>query len=269
MGCGSSTTNDNDDFHSPVSYFNKIGVEKFDVIFEYKGKKIVDKIENFRQTLIENMYDLMIHSGACCYYTQLPRFEDCTCGVEYKLSADCNGNIISTNFRFSEEKNLFEIDESKISDEGIQLLQVLNNYVQGLINQDNSRYKILEELDQLKKIIEEEQKKEINCPRKIKNKISSNLAYIERLKKFICSLDNCQKIYIRRAKDTKIRLQEFRRHINGEGLRAIQSRFTKANEIYWNSCLPEFRFGNDPDVGLEKWEKKKKDYEEAKDKAKK
>jgi hypothetical protein len=269
MGCGSSNTKDNEDFYIPLSYFYDIGVENLDAFFENKGEKIIDKIENFRQTLIENMYDLMIHSGACCYYTQLPRFEDCTCGIEYKLSADSNGNIISTNFKYNEEKNLFEIDHSKISDEGIQLVEVLNIYVQGLIGLDNARYKIVEELEQLKKTVDEELKKQVKHARKINNKISLNISYIEKLKKLICNLDECRKKYLRRAKDTKIRIHEFRRHINGEGLRAIQSYTSKAHEIYWNSCLPEFRFGVDPDAGFEKWQKKKKEYEDSKSLTKK
>jgi hypothetical protein len=263
MGCGSSNTKDYEDFYISLSYFHNVGLENFDALFENKGKKIIDKIENFRQTLIENMYDLMIQSGACCYYTQLPRFEDCTCGIEYKLSADSNGNIISTNFKYNEEKNLFEIDHSKISDEGVQLIEVLNIYVKGLISLDNTRYKILEDLEQLKKTVEDYQKQE-KYSRKINNQIYSNISFIEKLKKLICNLDECRKKYLRRAKDTKIRIYEFRKHINGEGLRAIQSYTSKAHEIYWNSCIPEFRFGVDPDVGFEKWQKKKKEYDEAK-----
>jgi hypothetical protein len=261
MGCGGSTTADNNDFKSRVPYFYVVRYDSIDNIFLNYGKSIINEIEKYRRIVYENMLELMITSGACCYFRQVPRFEDCLSGFFYKIAADSKGDIMSTNLKFNDKLNIFEIDASLISDDGKYLIKVLNNYVQSLVKSDMDKIKIFEDLDKLendvnyeyKILYEKEIKKNNREPKEIFKKLEVNFTYIKKLKKLVSDINETINSYITMARDTDLRINEFKQIYDDAGCKANRDELTKAHEIYWNECNFSSRFGRNPEVGYNKW----------------
>jgi len=266
MGCDVSKTTDDYDFSSRVAYFDVVNLDSIDNIFLDQGKKIINDIEDYRRVVYENMLDLMIHSGACCYFKQVPRFEDCLSGVFYKIATDSQGDLLSTDLKYNDEFKKFEVDESLLTEDAKYLIKILNTYVKLLFKRDMDKNKLLGDLEQLEKNIlyefklfnEKENKPTNKNHKEIYKKIEVNLKYINKLKKFVCEIDETINSYITMTCNTDLRINEFKQIYDDAGHKAFQADLKKPHEIYWNECKSNSRFGKNPEAGLNKWMEIKK-----------
>jgi hypothetical protein len=261
MGCDVSKTTDDHDFSSRVPLFDVVNLDSIDNIFLDRGKILINEIDDYRRVLYENMLDLMIYSGACCFIKQVPRFEDCLTGLFYKIATDSQGDIMSTNLKFDEEVKKFEVDASLISEDSKQLIKIINTYVKLLFKRDMDKNKLLDDLEQIEKDVKyeykffrEKENKPVNKNYKeIFKKIEVNLKYIDKLKIFVCEIDETINSYITMARDTELRINQFKHLFDEVGYKAYQANLKKPYEIYWNGCKSKSNFGKNPEAGLIKW----------------